>query len=278
MIPSTKIEHAVKTQIYRWYNGYERYFTTSRISNQLELLANDISITTPKGTISGKANYPAELGDYRGIKISHKIEEIEVIEQPNGLISLNVNVVYQGVQKDGTDNCLKFKYENELEQQPNQLPVFKAINLSVAGIFESPTFTDSYPRIRSLALMHYYLFLIEKLDNNAAEFQEILSDDFQLNLSKETLLNSIDGLANWLNDVAQKITVTNHYPKNIEINVLGKDTYELTVEFDWEGWTKTAQKMIAKTKHKWVIIDKKNDRFAKIQSIDVEQLIPFSIV
>lgn len=277
MITSTKMKHAVKVQLYRWYNGYERYFTASRIANQLELLAGNITLTTPRATISGKANYQAALSDYKGMKISHQIEDIEVIRKPDGRISLNVMLVYQGIQKDGTDTCLKFKYENELAEQPNQLPLFKTINLSVAEVLESPSFKDSYPRARSLALMHYYLFLIEKLADHPTDFEEILTDDFQLNLSKETVLTSIEGLGNWLRSVAQRIAITSHHPKNVQVKTLSRDSYELKVDFDWEGMTKANQKMMAETRHTWVIVDKKNDRFAKIQSINVEVITPFSI-
>ncbi len=277
MIAPTKIEHAVKAQLYRWYNGYERYLTASRIVNQVALLAEDIVITTPRGKIAGKANYSWGLKDYKGMKIAHQIENIEIVTKINGSISVTVSLIYHGIQRNGTDTCMRFTYENELAQIPNQLPVFKRIQLSVADVLESPTFKDTYPKFRSLALMHYYLFLIEKLQENATEFQEILADDFQLNLSPTTVITTIAQLGTWLKGVAQKIAITSHYPKNIAVTALALNKYELKVDFDWEGWTITKQKMTAKTRHTWVIIDKKNERFAKIQSIEVEQLVPFTI-
>lgn len=278
MITSTKKEHAIKTQLYRWYNGYERYFTASRIANQLELLVEDAVITTPSRSIAGKANYAPILNEYKKMKISHSIEKMDIHFKEGGAIEVEVGIVYHGIQSDGTDNCLGFTYENALQEIPNELPVFTAVNLKVGGFFKSPEFQDSYPRLRSLALMHYYLFLIEKLADNVAEFQEILTDDFQLNLSQEVVLNSMNDLDNWLKSVSTKLVVTSHYPKNIEVKNINRDTYELKVDFDWEGWTKSNQKMIAETRHTWVITDKKNDRFAKIQSIEVEQLTPFAIV
>lgn len=277
MITSTKMEHAIKTQLYRWYNGYERYFTASRIANQLALLAEDIVVTTPRGKIAGKANYSWGLKDYKGMKIAHTIENIKVTTKINKSISVVVSLIYHGIQRDGTDNCMRFTYENELVQIPNQLPLFKSIQLSVADVLGAPTFKDAYPRLRSLALMHYYLFLIEQLSDNSTEFQEILTDDFQLNLSPTTVISSIIDLGNWLKGIAQKITITSHYPRHIEVRALSLNKYELKVGFDWEGWTKRKQEMTAKTRHTWVIIDKKNDRFAKIQSIEVEQLVPFPI-
>lgn len=277
MIASTKTEHAIKAQLYRWYNGYERYFTASRIANQVALLAEDIVITTPRGKIAGKANYSWGLKDYKGMKIAHTIENIKVTTKINGSISVAVSLIYHGIQRNGTDSCMRFIYENELAQIPNQLPVFKSIQLKVDGVLESPTFKDTYPRFRSLALMHYYLFLIEKSQENATEFQEILTEEFQLNLSPTTVVTSIPDLGAWLKSVAQKVTITNHYPKQIEVTALSLNKYELKVDFDWEGWTTTKQKMTAKTRHTWIIIDKKNERFAKIQSITVEQLVPFAI-
>ena len=277
MIASTKLEHATKVQLYRWFNGYERYFTASRITNQLALLAADIVVTTPRESISGKTNYAKSLKEYKGMKIAHTIEDLKITPKINGRIEVEVQLIYHGVQRDGTDNCLRFIYKNELVQIPNQLPVFKNIQLEVDGAFQSPPFTDAYPKLRALALMHYYLFLIEQLADNAADFQEILMDEFQLKLSAVTTITSLEYLSTWLHEVRQKVAITSHSPKNIAVKTLALDQYELTVDFDWEGWTTTNQKMAAQTRHTWVIIDKKNDRFAKIQSIDVTQLVSFSM-
>lgn len=270
MIHSTKIEHAVKTQIYRWLNSFEHFFTASRKTNQLALLTDNFIITTPKGSIVGKENYAFSLADYKGMKIAHRIENVEVTPQSNGVISVVFSLIYHGVHRTGSDNCLRFKYETALSAQPNQLPLFKKIDLTVGGAFESPKFQDSYIKSRSLALLYYYLFLIEKLPDNADEFHEILTDDFQLNLSPTTTLSTIDALENWLKRVAKNIVITSHYPKNMEVTKLTHETYQLTVDFDWEGWTVKEEKMRTKTQHTWVINDKKNDRFAKIQSIEVD--------
>lgn len=277
MIATTKMEHAIKTQLYRWYNGYERYFTASRIANQVALLAEDIVVTTPRGKIAGKANYSWGLKEYKGMKIAHTIEDIAITTKTNGLISVAVSLIYHGIQRDGTDNCMRFTYKNELTPIPNQLPLFKSVQLSVVDVLGSPIFKDTYPRLRSLAVMHYYLFLLEQLSDNATDFQEIVTDDFQLNLSPTTVISSITDLGNWLKGVAKKITITSHYPKNIAIEALSLNKYELKVDFDWEGWTKNNQKMTARTRHTWIIIDKKNERFAKIQSIEVERLVPFAV-
>lgn len=275
MIISTRNSHAIKTQLYRWYNGYEKYFTASRIANQLELISEDIVMVTPRGTTIGKTSYMASLAEFKGIKISHKIEAINIESKENGISLATVNIIYHGIQKDGTDTCLKFIYENELYQTQGQLPVLKKIKLSVDGALKSPIFHESYPTLRSLALMHYYLFLLEQLNHNSNKIQEILADNFQLNLSEKIIINSIDALDNWLKSMPQQITSISHYPKNTIVNILAIDKYELNVDFDWEGWTKTGQKITAKTHHNWTIIDKKNAPFAKIQSINVIPLAPF---
>ncbi len=270
MIASTKIEQATKTQLYRYLNGFERFFTASRKANQLALLADDITLTTPRGSISGTANYIHSLSSFKGMKIAHAVEDITVKTLPSGLITATVSLIYHGVQKSGEGNSLRFIYETELYQQPNQLPLFKTIQLGVDGAFESTTFQDSYIKSRSLALLHYYLFLIEKIPTNADDFQEILTDDFTLNFSPTTTLTTIDQLGNWLAKVAIQLSISSHYPTQVEVQSLAHETYKLTVDFDWEGWTVDGQKLTAATRHTWVIKDRKNDRFAKIQSIVVE--------
>ena len=128
MITSTKIEQATKAQLYRYFNGFERFFTASRKANQLELLADDIIITTPRGSIAGKANYAHSLGDYKGMKISHTIEDIVVKTLPNGLIKATVKLIYQGVQKNGANNSLRFIYETSYTNKPINYPYSKQFN------------------------------------------------------------------------------------------------------------------------------------------------------
>jgi len=271
MIFTTRNTHAVKTQLYRWYNGYERPFTKARIANQLDLLTEDIHFITPNVTLRGKTEYTNALAAYKGMRISHQIEEAIITEGKNNQLGLFANILYHGIQSDGTDNYLHLVYDNQLILQDDDLPLFKRIQLDLAGGFESPDFEDSYPTTRSLALMHYYLYNIEKLSINATPFAEILTDDFQLNLSPETVITSLDSLSAWLQRAATEIAITSHHPKNVSVEQKA-GFFELKVDFDWEGWTKTNKKRKSTTRHIWKIVDDEKERFARIHQIEVINL------
>lgn len=271
--------HAAKTQLYRWYNGYERPFTIRRIVNQVDILARDIFIKLPNGEINGHKEYRRFLSNYRGMKISHELKNVEVVEQQQGQLALSVDLIYYGIQKNGEENCLIFHYENKLMQEKENLPLFKEINLSVAGLVEKPLpFQDSYPTLRMMALMHYWLFNVEQLDGNVASFKEILTEDFALNLSPTTNITTLEKLEEWLKTVSTQMEVTNHYPKDVAVEVLNENTFQLEVTFDWEGVTKNQAKMTATTRHTWLAKDDLKLRFAKIQRMDVEYLAPFAFV
>lgn len=276
MIASTKNIHAVKTQLYRWYNGYERPFTIARIRHQMELLADDVFIKTPSGEVKGKKTYPRIVGNYRGMKISHVMKGVVVKESTDGLLKLTADIIYHGIQSNGEDNCFTFHYEDVLVTTPNQLPIFKEIILQPIGMLESPPFQDSYPTFRMMALMHYWLFNIEQLTINTEAFKELLEEDFQLNFPSGSI-TTLDQFATWLAKAAHQLDLTSHYPRDISVELLDKNTFQLTVTFDWEGFTKSQQKMTGITRHIWVATDHLKERFAKIKSMDVEVLAPFSI-
>jgi len=276
---ATKNIHAAKTQLYRWFNGYERPFTIRRIVNQVDILVTDIFIKLPNGEINGHKEYRRFLSNYRGMRISHELKNVEIVEQQQGQLALSVDLIYHGIQKNGEENCLIFHYENKLMQEEGHLPLFKELNLSVAGLVEKPLpFQDSYPTFRMMSLMHYWLFNMEHLDGNIVPFKEILTEDFVLNLSPTTKISSIEGLEKWLKTVPTQMEVTNHYPKNVAVKVLSENTFQLEVTFDWEGVTKNQEKMMATTRHTWVAKDELKLRFAKIQRMDVEYLAPFAVV
>ena len=274
MIATTKNIHAAKAQLYRWYNGYERPFTKARIANQLDLLAEDIHFITPNQILQGKVNYAKALDAYQGMRIAHKIEEIAITEGEEGVVNISATILYHGIQSNGTDNYLRLTYDTLLQSQEEDLPLFKHIKLDLAGGMESPEFEDSYATTRSLAVLHYYLYNVERLTTDVQPFKEILTKDFQLNLSPQTKITTIDGLAQWLKGAATQVSITSHHPKNISVVEKG-DYFELKVAFDWEGWTRTNKKMVASTHHVWQIVDQPNERFARIRQIDVETLVPF---
>jgi hypothetical protein len=57
---------------------YEVPFTQARISNQKEILANDVEITSPAGILKGKDGLKERLKVYEGWQNAHHVQNTSV--------------------------------------------------------------------------------------------------------------------------------------------------------------------------------------------------------
>lgn len=279
MITNTKISHAAKVQYYRWYLFYERDFENQkRLNNQLEILAEDISMKSAAGEMKGRANYPERLKVYKGWKNAHHVQNISVKKSETGTINLEADIIYQNLKSDGTNDSYPLHYSTTLDQIDNsKLPVFTGISIAPTGKIENPTFEDAYPTNRMLSLIHYWLLNMEQLDGNVEPFKELLTEDFELHFSTSGApISNFDTLEKWLNGTPKQLKQSSHFPRNFSVKELGNNEYEVNVDFDWRGITKDGKGLKATTAHKWIVIDNPNDRFAKIKKVKVTQKKPLS--
>jgi hypothetical protein len=279
MFKSQKTLHAhlAKVQLYRWYQLYEREITEDRIANQLEILADDVIIKSAAGKMKGKENYPPRLAVYKGWQNAHHVKNIVVTDTGNDSINLEADIHYQNIQADGQRKSYSIHYTTQLKKSAEILPVFSFLHLQPTGEL-AEVFEDEYPTNRAKSLMHYWLANMEQLDGNAALFKEILTDDFVLNFSTGSQINSIEKLTTWLNGTPKQLSQSSYYPENFSIEKILENEYEMTVEFNWYGIAKDGKKMTAKTKHTWHITDNINDRFAKIKRADITETEPLKII
>ncbi|TBR37769.1 hypothetical protein CBF23_013830 [Marinomonas agarivorans] len=275
---STLKSHLAKVQLYRWYQLYERPMNDARIANQMALFDENIIINSTSGQLKGKPNYPDALQRFKGWKNAHHVQSVTVTNTEKGAYQLTANIIYQGIKPDGEKSSYRIDYNTKLTSNGDLLPVFANIDLNVTG--PAPvTFDDSYADNRMLSLLHYWLALMEQLDGNVEPFKEILTDDFRLNLSaKNNNINNIESFTKWLNGVPLQLQQSSHHIKNFSAQQIGADLYQLQVDFDWYGIMKTGQRMTAKTRHIWQVVDNPNERFARVQKVDVETLEDFKIL
>jgi hypothetical protein len=84
-------------------------------------------------------------------------------------------------------------------------------------------------------LMHYWIANMETLDGNAEPFKEFLTDEFILNFSTTSQLNSWEKFETWVQTVPTTLLASNHIAENLEVVTLDENKYQVTVEFDWTG-------------------------------------------
>lgn len=276
LMKSTKLSHAAKVQLYRWYQLYERPFNQQRIDNQMDILAETVSIKSAAGEMKGKENYPARLKAYEGWQNAHHVQEVSVQEREDGSLALSADIIYQNIQPDGKQNSYTIHYDTDLQIQGEELPQFTQLHLQPTGTIENPDFEDAYPVNRTKALMYYWLVTMEQLAGDVSPFKEMLTDDFVLNFSTSSQITTLQGLETWLNGKPKQLKLSSHFPENFSVEKVGKNEYKMLVDFNWLGSTKTGQALKAKTHHEWLIVDDPNERFARIKQADVNQIEPFS--
>jgi hypothetical protein len=267
----SKNAHLAKAQLYRWYQLYEREMNEKRIENQMQILADDVVIKSAAGEMRGKENYPARLSVYEGWQNAHHVQTVEVAETKNGLLNMEADIRYQNIQPDGQKKTYTIHYSTLLTKSSEILPLFSSIEIKPTGETKDE-FEDAYPVNRIKSLMHYWLALMENLDGDFLPFKELLTDNFLLNFSTASEINSIEKLHARLNGTPKSLLQSSHCPEKFSVKKIMENEYEMTVEFDWKGVGKDGNKMTARTRHVWYIIDNLNDRFAKIKRADVTQI------
>jgi len=274
----TTLSHLAKAQYYRWYQLYERPMNEFRIVNQMDMFTDNITIKSTAGTMVGKENYPERLGVYKGWKNAHHVQNIEVITGDDGKTQIKADIKYQNIQPDGKKGSYTIDYLMNLENDLNGiLPKLSEVVITPTGETKD-TFEDAYPNNRVNSLMYYWLANMEKLDGNVKPFEELLTNDFELNFSTSSQIKTLADLETWLNGTPKQLTQSSHHPENLIIKSIGENVFKISVAFDWYGIAKNGQKMKAKTQHEWVVVDNPNERFARIKKADVSQIEPITMI
>ena len=271
----TLTSHLAKSQYYRWYQLYERPMNKQRVDNQMELLADNVTIKSAAGIMNGEANYPERLEVYKGWKNAHHVQQVSFIKN-EGKNKLKADIKYQNIQPDGKKASYTIDYEMEFEDFSNELPLLTEVVITPTGESDEE-FEDAYPKNRVNSLMYFWLANMEQLNGNVTPFKEMLTDDFELNFSTGTI-NTLQELETWLNDAPKQLNQSSHHPENLSIKVIDDTTYQVSVSFDWYGIAKNGKRMKAKTHHEWIVIDDTNDRFARIKSANVKQIENLTVI
>ena len=268
-------EHAALTQFYRWYQVYER--PEGGIENAINILTEDVSLTSGLGTGNGHAEYRArvaQLPDAWGN--AHHVKSTDITHWDDGSMTLTANIVYQntGMLPDGEVRQADLKYTVELVSGDAVLPLFSHVVIEQDSESTVETFEDAYAENRMRSLVHYWLALIEDPARNPEPVREILADGFSLNFSSGAITD-FDGFKDWLAGPGSQIAASTHVISDFSVTEKDGGTYQVSMSFGWEGITPDGTELVAKTQHIWIVENDVTDRFARIKTVDVEVLEPF---
>ncbi|NBI30226.1 hypothetical protein [Chengkuizengella marina] len=269
----TKDNHLALTQYYRWYQVYEVPFNKARISNQLDILADDIEISSQAGTTKGKDGLEERLMMYEGWQNAHHVQHTQVKRLDNNNLSLEADILYQNIRPDESRYSYTIHYSTILKLRDNDLPLFTEVKLEPTGSIANPQFSAAYGENRAKSFMHYWLYLMETASVNGDKFDELLTDQFELDLSTTSKIVNMDQFKQWLATIQVKDSA--HYPKNFSVRENNDQTLHVSVDFEWEGISVNDNPMIAETHHEWILENNLDGRFPRMKTMKVTQTIPF---
>lgn len=270
--------HLALTQYYRWYQVYEVPLNKARINNQLDILAEEIEISSQAGTSKGKMGIEDRLRMFEGWQNAHHVENTSIKQLTDEELSLEADILYQNIRPDDSRYSYRIHYSTSLKLRENDLPLFTKVHLEPIGTVENPQFTSAYAENRAKSFMHYWLYLMETASVNGNEFKELLAEQFELNLSTGSKIDTLKGFNEWLATASSQVKQSGHYPENLSITENTDNTIHVSVDFEWEGISAENKPMIAETHHEWVLENNLEERFARMKMMKVTQTKPFQIV
>ncbi len=274
--------HAALTQLHRWYLAYEHPDYDMR--HQLDILDPAIHVSSTLGTANGHAEYVARVQQIPSQwQNGHFVDSTTFQIQPDGTLKLHADITYQnrGMLPEGQIRRVALSYAMGLAFGTEALPKFTHIKITPkeaahnSGASSGSALTQAYGHNRLRSLVHYWLTLIETPERAPEPVREILAKDFNLNFPSGTI-STYEAFAAWLAGPASQIAASAHKISDFSYTVSADGIYDMTLILDWTGLLPDMTQMRAKTRHQWLVEDIVTDRYAKIQEINVEILVPFT--
>ena len=267
--------HLALAQYYRWYQVYEVPFTEKRIENQKDILSEEIEISSIQGTTKGKSGLEERLKVYTGWLNAHHVQQTKVELLSGGEISLEADIIYQNIRPDQSKHSYTIHYSTLLKQQKNDLPLFTKIELKPTGEIKEFQFESAYAENRCKSFMHYWLYLIETAEENIEKIDELLAEDYFLDLAAGEYIYSTEKIKSWIKSNAGEIIASTHSYKNFKVKANNDNTFNVSVDLDWFIINKHEKKMVAEIHHEWLLENNMDERFAKMKTLKATTIKPF---
>ncbi|MDP3653577.1 MAG: hypothetical protein Q8R67_18055 [Rhodoferax sp.] len=269
--------HAALAQYYRWYQVYEVPFTAQRIANQKDILSDDVEIVSQMGASKGKNGLEDRLKVFTGWQNAHHVQNTAVTLSPEGKLLLEADIVYQNIRPDHSQYSYTLHYSTRLQARDHDLPVFERLELKPTGEVKPFKFEAAYAENRAKSFMHYWLYLMETAHTDSGKFKELLAKDFSLQLSDGPAITQFAAFEQWLASIPGRVRTSTHAYSNFQVVDAGDNRLNVSVDFDWKGITPQGQAMVAQTHHEWVLTNTQDERFARMQSMQVTLTKPYQL-
>jgi hypothetical protein len=268
-------EHAALAQYYRWYQFYER--PEGGVANALDILTEDVTVTSGLGTANGHAEYEARVTQLpTSWKNAHHVKSTEITHNDDGTMRLSAEITYQnkGLLEDGSVREADLTYTVDLVPGEDVLPLLSEVTIAQNSESTVESFDDAYAENRVKSLVHYYLALIEDPARDPEPMRALFADGFSLNFSSGAITD-FEGFAAWLAGPGSQVAASTHVIEKFSVEETDENTYAVSMEFDWFGLLPDGTELLARTKHDWTVENDVTERFARIKTVDVEVLEPF---
>ncbi|MEU9118492.1 nuclear transport factor 2 family protein [Streptomyces sp. NPDC048506] len=272
-------EHRALTVVHRWYYGYE---TANRnLDHQRELVTEDFTLHRPPQSgqpdVHGRQAYldffaamdPAQSNAHhlRSLAIEHTGPDA-------AQVAVTHDFETAGPAMNGST---LLRYDLKLVQHPaERLPRISVCDLQVLSRQDKP-FTDALAENRVLAFVHYWCSLLEQPAASAEALRELLHPELAMALPDSRVLHTFDEVAAWYAQAGELVDVSTHHLIDPVITPGEDGDHRITVDFAWEGITRTGQPMTARTRHDWTLTDT-GERYLRLKRFHVTALEPFTPV
>ncbi len=278
-IRNSYTEHAALAQFHRWYQFYER--SEAGIENALDILTPDVTIKSGLGEAKGHDAYAARVTKLPNTwKNAHFPKTTQIKQNDDGTLTLEATITYQnqGILPDGQTRNADLSYAMHLTPSVNDpLPKFSSIEITQNADSTGGKWNDAYAHNRAKSLVHYWLALVEDPKRNPAPFNELLAAPFKLNFASGAITTK-GGFKKWLSGPASSVDASRHAIENFKVTAASDANFTIEMDFVWNGILPNGAQMTAKTHHTWIVVNDVTERFARIQTMDVETLEPFKVV
>ncbi len=270
-------KNLVLVQYYRWFQVFERELTPTRMDNHLELLSDNILITTYTGPLRGKDGMVGFANHVKDWKNSHHIENVMVREGKADTLLLEADILYQNILPDTKRNSYRLHYSTKLTPVLGELPQFTHVTLLPTETVANPTFEDAYNENRSKSLVYYWLLLMDNSTVNKPKFGELMVPAFRFGMDTEA--NKDDKqFFSWLRDAKKKVIGTNHIPKNFIVSNTKDGKIQVSFDVQQKSIDINEVKFLAEFHHDWILENNLDERFARVREMKITQTKPIEKV
>ncbi len=260
---SNKIAHLALAQFFSWCSIYERSFSTKVLTQKMnELVTDDISLTNIDGTIIGKEKFLQRLLILHKLQNAHHIKNVNLKFNNDKTVLITADAMYQNVLPDSVSNSYSVKWHHEMIFTNNFFPKIKLLRVETVSIIENEMFLNNYVTNRTLAFIHYWIFLF---NHKKASLYEVFSDETNFNIDGYEGIKYFHDFILWVEKNKIHDGNMNNAPKNF--HVFEKYNDEIFAFFELEMEANDGN--LIHTKHEWVLSNNSEDRFPQIIKMSI---------